>query len=315
MLNGETFAYLEEVNRLYDITPAVVDEALFQQAHKELDALLPGSGPLMARLEAQRQPYYLSREQILPLLELARAETRQRTAALFDLPPDEDVEVRLTNNQPWGAYNWYLGNGRSLIEFNTDIPVSALGLIGTFAHEGYPGHHTESLRKEKHLYRAKGYGEQAAMLLHSPAAVIAEGIATTATEIIFPGESHHEWNLAVMLPAAGITPDMTAGEMRRLAAASRRLRYVSGNAAVLHHTGRLNRQQTIDYIQTYGLSTAERAEKSFSFLTHPLFRSYTFTYTQGHDLIAKAAKDGSKQAIFGRLLSGQILPSQLESDA
>jgi hypothetical protein len=217
------------------------------------------------------------------LLELARAETRQRTAALFDLPPDEDVEVRLTNNQPWGAYNWYLGNGRSLIEFNTDIPVSALGLIGTFAHEGYPGHHTESLRKEKHLYRAKGYGEQAAMLLHSP--------------------------------AAGITPDMTAGEMRRMAAASRRLRYVSGNAAVLHHSGRLNRQQTIDYIQTYGLSTAERAEKSFSFLTHPLFRSYTFTYTQGHDLIAKAAKDGSKQAIFGRLLSGQILPSQLESDA
>jgi len=310
-LNGEAFAYLEEVNRLYDITPDKVDEAQFMAAHRELDTLLPGSGNLNDRIETYRRRYYLQPEQILPLLELARAETRQRTAAFVDLPDDESVEIRLAHNQPWGAYNWYLGHGRSLIEFNTDVPVSALGLIGTFAHEGYPGHHTESLLKENHLYRQKGCAEQAAMLLHSPAAVIAEGIATTAVEIIFPDHSHHRWNVEVMLPAAGIEPAQTAAEMVRIANALKALRYVSGNAAILYHNGRQNREQTIEYIQTYTLATRQKAEKSFSFLSHPLYRSYVFTYTEGYDLIQQAAPAGDKGEVFGRLLTEQVLPSQL----
>ncbi|HEX6384765.1 MAG TPA: hypothetical protein VF177_08860, partial [Anaerolineae bacterium] len=255
--------------------------------------------------------YYLKPDQVLPLVDLARAETRQRTAAFVDLPEDERVEVRLTSNQPWGAYNWYLGDGRSLIEFNTDMPIVALGLVGTFAHEGYPGHHTEAVLKEKRLYRGKGYAEQAAMLLHSPAAVIAEGIATTAIEIIFPEDSHHQWNVEVMLPAAQIEPAETAAEMARIAIALKALRYVSGNAAILYHSGRHNREQMIEYIETYALSTPERAQKSFSFLSHPLYRSYVFTYTQGYDLIEQAAANGSKQEIFRRLLTEQVLPSQL----
>lgn len=310
-LNGEAFAYLEEVNRLYDISPLRVDESRFIAAHRELDTLLPGSGDLNGRIETHRRHYYLQKEQILPLLELTRAETRQRTAAFVDLPSDESVEIRLASNQPWGAYNWYLGNGHSLIEFNTDVPVSALGLIGTFAHEGYPGHHTECLLKENLLYRQKGYAEQAAMLLHSPAAVIAEGIAMTAVEIIFPGESYHDWNVEVILPAAGIEPAQTAGEMARIANAIKALRYVSGNAAILYHSGELDRQQTTDYIQTYALSTPERAAKSFRFLSHPLYRSYVFTYTKGYDLIQQAATGDDRHHLFHHLLTNQVLPSQL----
>jgi hypothetical protein len=243
---------------------------------------------------------------------LARVETRRRTATLIDLPDDESVEIKLAKGQPWSAYNWYLGNGRSLIEFNTDLPLQAPGLIGTFAHEGYPGHHTEATLKEIRLYKRQGYAEQAAMLLHSPAAVIAEGIATTALEMIFPGGSHHEWNLNVAFPATNLSiePDM-ADRLREIAEASKPLLYVSGNAAILYHSGRLNREQTIDYLRTYGLSSPSRAAKSFSFLSHPLFRSYVFTYSVGYDLIAATA-DPPKT--FLRLLTEQVLPSQLTPD-
>ncbi len=309
LLNGEQFVYIEEVECLYDISPEPVAESRFEAAHRELDTLLPGTGHLAQRIEARRQRYYIGQEQILPLLELARAETRRRTAELVDLPNDEEVEIRLAHNQPWGAYNWYLGNGRSLIEFNTDVPTSALGLLSTFAHEGYPGHHTESMLKEMHLYRQKGYAEQAAMLLHSPAAVIAEGTATHAVEIIFPDDSHHQWTRDVLLPEARIETEETVAQMARLSQASDQLRYVRGNAALLYHNGQLNQAQTIDYIQTYALATPERAAKSFGFLSHPLFRSYIFTYTQGYDLIAQAASD--KTTLFRRLLTEQILPSQL----
>ena len=313
MLNGETVDYLDEVYRIYDIRPALADEARFMEAHEALDAALPADGAdgsLGGRLEAWRKRFEIETEKALPLLDLARVETRRRTLDIVDLPDDESVAISLVKDQPWGAYNWYLGNGRSLIEFNTDIPLQATALIGTFAHEGYPGHHTEHMLKEKALYRDKGYAEQAAMLLHSPAAVIAEGIATTALEMIFPNDDHHGWNAEVLLPAAHIaaTPDL-ADQLRHVAKASGDLRYVTGNAAILFHTGQLDRQQTIDYIRTYGLVTPQRAAKSFSFLSHPLYRSYIFTYSVGYDLI-KGSADPAQT--FRRLLTQQVLPSQLD---
>lgn len=314
MLNGEAIDYLDEVNRIYDIQPELVEEALFESAHRELDRVLPTSSPgldLGTRLQAWRQSFDIDTASALPLLELTRIETRRRTEAIVALPANESVEIALVNNQPWGAYNWYLGNGRSLIEFNTDIPLQAPGLLGTFAHEGYPGHHTEHLLKERSLYHDKGYAEQAAMLLHSPSAVIAEGIATTALEIIFPGGSHHQWNVEVLFPAANIaTPQDLAKQLGKIARASNNLRYVNGNAAILYHTGKLNREGTIDYIRHYGLVNAQRAAKSFNFISHPLFRSYVFTYTVGYDLINSTPDPA---ATFRRLLTEQVLPSHLST--
>lgn len=311
MLAGESFDYPEEVHRIYDIHPQLVSEQRFEAAHRLLDDALPGpaGGNLAARMAAWQNRFVTTVDRAIDLLELARIETRRRTAALVTLPPDEGVAIRLTAGQPWSAYNWFLGQGRSLIEFNTDLPLYAHQLLSTFAHEGYPGHHTESTLKEIGLYRQRGYGEQAALLLHSPAAVIAEGIATTALDMIFPEGDAHEWNVAVLLPAAGLSPEPDlAGQLLRIEAASADLRYVAANAALLYHTGRLDMAATIDYIQTYGLLAPERAAKLFSFCTHALYRSYPFTYTTGRDLINAT---GDPTATFRRLLTDQVLPSEL----
>lgn len=312
MLEGEEIDYLDEVRRIYDIRPVKVDESRFEQAQQTLDQLLPNDDnglSLAGRLDRWREQFQLPAPEAVPLFEIIREEVRQRTRALIELPAGEAVEIRLTNNQPWSAYNWYLGNGRSLIEINTDMPLQLNHLLGLLAHEGYPGHHTEQSVKERLLYREKGYAEQAALLLHSPSAVIAEGIATTALEMIFPDDSDYDWNADVLFPAAGrqFASDI-ATQMRAVAEAAQTQRYVSGNAAILLHTGKLNADQALDYIITYGLSTPERAQKSLSFITHPLYRSYPFTYTVGYDLIA-AAPD--KRDTFLRLLTTQSLPSDL----
>lgn len=311
MLAGQTYDYLEEVQRIYDINPQLVAESEFEAAHRALDDALPelSGGDLASRLADWRKRFKIDAIQALDLLELARDETRRRTAAFIELPDDESVEVRLTAGQPWGAYNWFVGNGRSLIEFNADLPFNALSLLGTFAHEGYPGHHTEGILKENELYRRRGYTEHAVSMLHSPAAVIAEGIATTALDIIFPDNSHHEWNVSVLFPAAGLSVETKLPEqLRRIDDAGKATRYVTGNAAILYHSGQLDKAGAIDYVRTYALSTPERAAKSFSFFTHPLYRSYPFTYSVGHDLIAATA---DPVATFRRCLTEQVLPSAL----
>lgn len=314
ILNGAEISYLDEVATLYDITPRPVDETIYTTAHRELDNLLPGRGSLAERQEAHRQRYLLAPEQLMPLLALARDETQRRTAALVDLVPGESIELRIVYDKPWSAYNWYLGQGHSLVEFNNDIPINALHILSTMAHEGYPGHHTEAQLKERHLLHQRGYGEQASFLLHSPAAVIAEGIATTATEIIFPNGGEHTWNAEQLLPAAGMAFE-SAAAMQRLAQAQHALRSVAANAAIFYHTGQFTRDQTLDYLQTYALSSPGRAAKSFQFFTNPLFRSYIFTYTHGYDLIAAAANNRDKTPLFKQLLASQLLPSQLAAMA
>ncbi len=310
LLQGHKPGYLEEVAGLYDIQPQPVEESVFLAAHAELDTLLPGHGSLSERIAVRRKSYEMPVTKMMPAMELALSEVRRRSAPFVELVDDERVELTLVRDQPWGAYNWYLGNGRSRVEFNTDIPFFALGVIGTMAHEAYPGHHTEGQIKEARLWKGRRYAEHAAYLLHSPAAVISEGIATVALEIIFPDDSHHAWNAEVLLPAIGMRSTETTEQMKRVSAALGALRYVSGNAAYLYHSGALNRAGAIAYIQEYGLSSGERAAKSFEFFTSPLFSSYIFTYTVGYDLTNSAAGD-DKAALFTRLLEEQILPSQL----
>jgi hypothetical protein len=54
-LAGEEGAYEDEVERCYGVRPKRVPEEVFEAAHQELDAVLPGSGPLVERFQAWRE--------------------------------------------------------------------------------------------------------------------------------------------------------------------------------------------------------------------------------------------------------------------
>lgn len=309
-LSGETFDYLDEAYRIYDIEPSLVDESRFDAAKSELETLLPGTGTITERMEARRNQFEIPVDRLMGIIDLCLTECRRRTASLVNLVDGESVEFRLVSNQPWSGYNWYKANAHSLVEINTDLPVNALDILNLMAHEGYPGHHTEHHLKEKHLYHDCGHGEVSSQLLHSPSAVIAEGIATTALEIIFPAESAYQWIAAELLPAAGL-PSADPAELARMAAARESLRWVTSNAAILYHTGKLNQDQTMDYYRTYLLASEERCRRAFGFMSHPMYRTYIFTYTEGHKLIAEGARGGDKTPLFKRLLTEEVLPSRI----
>lgn len=313
LIDGKPVDYLEEVQRIYDIQPALVHEAVFETAQRTLDRALPAGQPgetLGDRLHRFRRLFEFETGRIADLVDLVSQETRARTQAFVSLPPTESVEVTLVEGQPWAANNKYLGHYHSEIEINADLPMSAAQLLGTFAHEGYPGHHSEAALKELFLFNERGYGEQSVLLLHSPAAVIAEAIATSALEMIFPDNSHHAWNTDVIFPAAGLGDEAreAAACLQQVDEAAQQLRHVTANAAILFHNGRLNANETVDYIQTYGLATPERAARSFRFLSHPVYRSYVFTYTQGYDLLNRQPE---KTVAFRHLLTEPVLPSDL----
>jgi hypothetical protein len=302
-LSGDQIDFVQEVELYFDITPVMVDETTFEAAHAEMDEILPGDGSLIERSVAWREKLYLEPSKILPVFDLALRETRRRTQELLDLPPGEDLTLYLVEDEPWAAYNWYLGDYCSRIDLNTDLPVRADSAVPLIAHEAYPGHHTEHALKEQRLYRQKGRAEHAVQLLLAPESVIAEGIADNAQQL---GAFLRDQ----LYPLAGLA-ELDVERQLRLGRAAEALRSVSGNAALLLHREGRAPEEVQRYFQRYGLRTPEEASHSMRFLMNPLFRSYVFNYAVGKALLAPLLDGPDALANFERLLSEPFTPSQV----
>ena len=119
-------------------------------------------------------------------MQRAAAEARRRTQALVHLPADEGIEVQTVSGQVFLGDTCYLGHYRSRVEVNTALPTDVSDVVNFMCHEGYPGHHTEFVLKEHHLFRERGYHEQAIFPIIGPQAVISEGLPPLPARWCFP---------------------------------------------------------------------------------------------------------------------------------
>jgi hypothetical protein len=307
---GEEIPYREEVRLLFDIEPAATPESVYDAAIADLDALLPGDGPIAERMIAWRQSYVIPPETARRLVDVILPELRARTQEFVDLPEGEAIEIRMVQDQPWSGYNWYLGNGRSRVELNTDLPIYAYRLTDLLAHEGYPGHHTEHALKER-LYTVQGLGEHALQLINTPECVISEGIATVAEKLLFAPDELVRFRRERVYPAAGIIGDPEREVA--IGAALRILRSVPGNAALMLHEEGQDPEDVVAYLQHYALSTEAEARQRLRFIADPLWRAYIFTYHVGYELISGWLDQApaERRGRFRTLLTAQVYPSQI----
>jgi len=311
-LSGGRLDFVEEVELYFDVTPAMTDEAIFAADHAELDRLLPGEDALLDRLVAWRKRLEMAPDRILPVFELARQETRRRTRALFDLPEGEELSLHLVKDQPWAAYNWYLGDYRSRIEINTDLPVRASSAVPLLAHEAYAGHHAEHAIKEAALYQAQGRAEHCIQLLLAPECVLSEGLADSALDVIWDRAERVAFLRDELYPAAGL-PDVDVELQMQIEQASKGLSSVGGNAALLLHRDGRPFDEVQRYVERWSLRTPQEAAQIMRFMQNPLFRSYIFNYAMGKDLLAPLLAGPAAVANFRRLLSEPLTPGQVRS--
>jgi hypothetical protein len=292
------------VTRCYGVRPEQTDESVFAASHERLDAVLPGNGDLGDRFRAWEETQVLPPERVLEAAARFQELLRARTRELVGLPEGEAADVELVSNEPWSGFNYYLGGRRSRVVINTDLPVHAHGLAGLVAHEIYPGHHAEHSWKEALLVDGEGRLEETLQLTGTPQAVISEGIAMLAPEIV----GAHEV-APVVYEDLGIDYDAATSDAVR--SAREDLRGVSVNAARLLHLDGASADDVIGYLVRWQQATREQAEKSIEFLTHPAWRGYISSYSAGYTLCRQWA-DGDVGR-FRRLLTERLSTHDLQA--
>ena len=305
ILSGSPVPYADEVEQCYGVRPRPRDTDEFGAAHRRLDDVLPGDGPVRDRLVAWRESTAIPVDRLEGVLRSLAEDLRERTDRLFGLPEGESVAWELASGQPWSGFNYYEGGLHSRVAINTDLPVLATSIGHLVAHEAYPGHHTEHTRKEARLVRERGWLEETIFCVGTPQCLIAEGLADLALEIVTGDEA--DAVVAEHLRGTGVPFD--PGIATAVRAAGTSLDAVRGNAAWMLHADGVDAPEVVDYIERWGLVPRVRAEKSIEFLTSPTWRAYVSCYVEGYPLCRAWVAGDPKR--FGRLVSEQVLPADL----
>jgi hypothetical protein len=299
-LAGESMSYADEVEGCYGLRPTYTDEAVFTAAHERLEELLPGDGPLAERHERWRTSMLVPAEQVERTAGAVIEEARAWTRRLVALPDGEEVDLEVVRGEPWWAFCYYLGELRSRISVNVDLPTSAIELLVLAIHETYAGHHTERCCKEHLLVRGRGLLEETLVMVPTPQSVVAEGIASVAPSVLLEREGGAA--LAAVVHDAGIELDLA--HALAVERALEPCRWAEVNAALMLHEAGASKGDTQAYLERWALMNPRLAAHLIRFLKEPTSRTYILTYPAGRDL-CRAYFAGKPERFLG-LLTEQV---------
>lgn len=313
MLRGEKLTFADEAQGLFGVRPDLQPLASYDPVLARIEALLPGDGTLADRVDAYQNRFTIPRDKLEPVFRNAIAACRTATAEHIAMPPSERFDLAFVTGKSWSGYNYYLGNYRSRIEINTDLPIRLSRAIDLGCHEGYPGHHVLNALLEERLVRGKGWLEFSVYPLYSPQSLLAEGSANYGIDLAFPGDRKRRYEAAVLAPLAGLDGAEVA-RYDALQVALRDLGMARNTLAKMLLDGEIDETQFIRLTQKYQLVSEARARQGVAFTKQ--YRSYVINYNLGRDMVARDierfADTKARWRRMEQLLSEPTLPSDLQ---
>ncbi|MGB6244229.1 DUF885 domain-containing protein [Gordonia sp. (in: high G+C Gram-positive bacteria)] len=315
---GEEIGFVDEVQAYFDVRIEPGEEDVYREAHARMaDALgVPGAtgDALRAAYARYRRADEIPAELVAQLIAEFAGSLRETVRREFPLPDTEIVDFEVVGDKPWSGFNYYLGDYRSKVAVNTDLPQYLSSLPGLIAHEAYPGHHTEHCRKEQRLV-GTGQLEHTVFLVNTPQCLMAEGLADHALAAAM-GTSWQEWASRIY---ADFGLRFDAERARAVSTAAAGLLRVRQDAALALHDRGADLDDVAAFLQRWLLVAPDRSRQMLRFLTSPLWRAYISTYVEGYALLGQwldvAGPAGpARLARFGRLLDEPLTPAVLRRE-
>jgi len=280
--DGLSLSFDEESRLVYGFVAPSFPQEHYAAVLERLDEVLPGDGPTHERYRSFRQQYRIPDGRVRAVVGAGLDECRKRTKQHMTLPEGESFALEFVNGEPWGAYNWYQGDGQGLIQINLDRPKHLGTSITLGCHEGYPGHHAFSSLLEQNFLIDRGWIEFSVLPLFSPQGIVFEGSGDLAAAVAFPGADRGQFLRETILPLAGIEGvDLDALETVR--GLMEEKRYASIEAARNYLDGNWSKAATADWLTTFGLISPEDMGAWFGFTER--YRAYRINYVLGEDLV------------------------------
>ncbi|MCP5054316.1 MAG: hypothetical protein GY940_44520 [bacterium] len=317
LLEGKKMTFDQESQAIYDaVSPSFPDEH-YEDILKQLETLLPGETPLADRFNAFKRQFEIPAAKLDAVLNAAISEGRKRTKARIQLGENENFNLEYVKNKPWGAYNWFKGDGKSVIQVNTDRPLTIDRALDLASHEGYPGHHVYYCTIERKLYKENGWVEWSLYPLFSPISLLAEGTANFGIQVAFPGENRIKFEKEVLFPLAGLDP-ATADRYYDVLKLTSRLSFAGNEAARRFIDGVISEEESVAQLMKFSLMSEEGARQRLRFIKR--YRSYVINYNLGKQMVTKyIEKKGGTQdqpekrwQEFIKLLSAPLLPGDIK---
>jgi hypothetical protein len=305
-LGGEPVGYRELVERCHGVQVTEVDESQFERAHELILRELPGPGTPAERFSAWKATQLISGERLVAGLQALADEFRARTHELWDLPDGETVVFEITRGHPWMANADYRGGLRTVVQVNDELAILGWRLVELVAHEAYPGHHTEHVCKEVALMRGRRRTECCVWVYPTPQALMAEGIAMLAPEVLL-GDEIEEVGARCLCPfleydTAGSAAVRKAHEL---------LLPVRAHLALMLDENRIDRAGMHVYARRWLLDDDAYLERLVDNLCQRQWPAYESCYPEGLRSCRRFV-DGDRGR-FARLLREQLTPAALET--
>lgn len=316
MLNGRQYSLDEEFELLYDAVPLIHSESYYQEMISKLENLVPGSGNLSERLDSFLKDFVIPEDRLDTVFNTAIVECRKQTLKYIELPNDENLKLEFVTGKPWRMYSYYKGNSISLIQVNTDLPLTIYKAIGTGAHEGYPGHHVYSTLVDQHFVKDRGWKEYCVLPIHSPRALMVEGTAVFAQELVMPIGERIAFERKVLFPLAKLDANKieTYYQIREIQfELDKALNEVARN----YLDGKFTEEEALNWLMKYGLLSPELAQQKLNFIKK--YRSYVLNYLLGYNIVKKyielnggtADNIEKRWELFTYLITTPLTPSEL----
>jgi len=309
-LNGDKISYIEFVTNLFDFKPKFYDENYFFSLKCEADEIYSGKGLLHERMSNYAIKRTVSKEKIKDFFTKAIMIAQEQTKGIFHdfLPENERVTVNIIKDQSWGMYNWYQGNFQSKIDINISANYYWTDILSFACHEGYPGHHTEYVVKEKLLCRKKNYFENSIKMLYTPEIVISEGIGQIAENVLFLPKQSILISLENFCVYPEIEDDLEL--LIKQIQLKKKFRVLEGALAYYKYNNNWNDNEIREFLRQLELTTEPAITSMLKFISDELWAPYVLSY-QGERLLIEKFGNHPNPEYFQTVYLENTLPSDL----
>lgn len=296
LLSGIRHSFEQEGEAFFGIeVPPLQDDERLATARAELARLLPGSAPLARRYAGFDDRFTIAPDRLRAVIDRAIDGCRAQTLRHLPLPAGEQVKIEYVSDKPWSAYSFYQGRFRSLIQINTDFPLTADRALELACHEAYPGHHTYNSLQEVWLVRDRGMPEFTVQPAFSPQSFVSEAMATIAAEVAFPPSERLAFERDQLFPLAGMDGSK-AERYLRIERLVDEVQLAQVPIARLYLDGNLDFVRAAEALEEQALMV--HSEATLKYLNE--YRTYMLCYTLGRYWLETCLRVRAQQQNVGQ---------------